>query len=206
MKPSCELPKGKDLDDSDESQAEHEHVGIHDHDHVRRLVEAARTDREAIAQLYRIHYRVIAAYVHRRVTSFEDANDVVSEVFTAMVVGLPSYRWRGVPFCIWLYRIATNKISRWARQRRTNLVDQVEQLQAKTPGLTEDIDSEWMALALATLPIKFQDVLTLHYLEGLSIAEIAAVLKRSEGTIKSRLHTGRGLMRQQLEKRGMKIE
>lgn len=194
------------MDDSVASQGEPEHVGIHDHDHVRRLVEAARTDREAIAQLYRIHYRVIAAYVHRRVASFEDANDVISEVFTAMVKGLPSYRWRGVPFCIWLYRIATNKISRWARQRRTDLIDQVEQLQARSAGQDAEVDSEWMAFALASLPIKFQDVLTLHYLEGLSIVEIAAVLKRSEGTIKSRLHTGRGLMRQQLEKRGMRIE
>ena len=181
-------------------------IGVNDHEEVRKLIESAKTDRDAIGQLYRIHHGVVATYVNRRVSNAEDADDIISEVFIAMVKGLPSFKWRGVPFNIWLYRIATNKISRWARQRRSIVVDQLQDLQAKSTEPSEHVDTEFIALALECLPIKLQDVLTLHYFEGLGIAEIASVLNRSEGTVKSRLHTGRAKMRSQLEKRGIQIE
>ena len=191
---------------ADPSAKERVDIGSNDHDEVRKLIELAKTDREAIAQLYRIHHRIVEIYVNRRVSNTVDADDIISEVFIAMVKGLPSFRWRGVPFHIWLYRIATNKISRWARQRRSFVVDELQELQAKSTEPSEHIDAEFIAMALEGLPIKLQDVLTLHYFEGLSVAEIATVLNRSEGTIKSRLHTGRAQMRLQLERRGIQIE
>ena len=173
---------------------------------IKLLIEAAKNDRGAVAELYRIHYYAVSTYVHRRISNEEDANDVVSEVFIAMVVGLPKFRWRGVPFCIWLYRIATHKISRWARRRRWLVLDQFDELQTGVSNRPDQIDSEFIALALESLPVKLQDALSLHYLEGLSVAEIASVLNRSEGTVKSRLHTGRNLLRKLLEKRGMNFE
>ncbi len=191
---------------ADSSAKEKCAIGANDHEEVRKLIESAKTDRDAIAQLYRIHHRVVESYVKRRVSNAEDADDIISEVFFAMVKGLPSFRWRGVPFNIWLYRIATNKISRWARQQRSIVVNHMQELQAKPTELSEHLDTEYIAIALECLPIRLQDVLTLYYFEGLSISEIAAVINRSEGTIKSRLHTGRAQMRLQLERRGIQID
>lgn len=210
-KDECWLPtpcekEGNNLDCPADSAAKQNSSGSIDPEEVRKLLVSARTDRNAVAQLYRIHYPTVAAYVHRRVSNRDDADDIVSEVFIAMVKGLPGFRWSGVPFGVWLYRIAINKISRWARQRRSIVLDQWEELQAKPIESAPHIDTELIGLALDSLPTKMQDVLSLYYLEGLNVAEIAKILNRSQGTVKSRLHSGRILMRLKLEKRGIPIE
>ena len=168
----------------------------------RELVDQARRDPEAITQLYRRHAPAIAGYIRRRVGCTHDAEDLISETFFAMVRNLPRYRMRGAPFRAWLYRLATTQVSRWARSKRKAAIRTL----SEDPGpRTSDADDqvavrrEGVRTALIALPTKFQDVLSLHYLEGLSVVETASVLGCSEGTVKSRLSRGRARMRAQLE-------
>lgn len=56
--------------------------------------------------------------------------------------------------------------------------------------------------ALQNLPLDLQITLELHYWEGMTVAEVAAVLEIPDGTIKSRLHRARDLLRAQLLARG----
>ena len=84
----------------------------------RDLIEQARHDRDAFAQLYRRHYAPIAAYVYRRVGDSHASEDLVAEVFIAAMRSIRRYRHRGLPFRSWLYRIATNTVNRWSRKRR----------------------------------------------------------------------------------------
>lgn len=171
----------------------------------RSLVESAKHDRAALAELYRRHYSAIAGYVNRRVTHQDEASDIVSEVFLQMVRGIKRYRYRGVPFRIWLYRIATAQISRWARRRHRWAMQQLRDVaeQPTTDGSELPLDRMTMDLLLSSLPQRLQTPIVLHYVEGLSIAEIAAVTQRPEGTVKSRLFEGRALMRKRLHKRGL---
>lgn len=163
----------------------------------RELVERARTDREALASLYRQHQPRIAAYVLRRVGNTHEAEDIVANVFLAMVRGLAAYRPGDAPFVAWLYRIATNEINRSIRKRRTRRFFglSVEIADAtRPPG-----DHEPLRRALAELPLHFQTALCLHYLEELSIDEISTVTGSPPGTIKSRLSRGRELLRAKLK-------
>ena len=64
------------------------------------------------------------------------------------------------------------------------------------------IGAEEVRLALLSLPLRYQEVLSLHYMEEMSVAEIAQVLRCAEGTVKSRLARGREKMRAQLRPRG----
>lgn len=57
----------------------------------RALVESAKHDSAALAQLYRKHYSAIAGYVHRRVSDRNKANDIVSDVFLEMVRGIKRF-------------------------------------------------------------------------------------------------------------------
>lgn len=165
------------------------------------LVESAKNDPAALTKLYRKHYPAIAAYVHRRVGDQHEADDIVSNVFLAMVKNLGSYRWRGVPFRVWLFRLANTQLSRWARQRRRWAWDQ---LGDRDPQADQDSESnaEVVELVLSTLPTRLQAVLNLHYLEGMKVSEIALIVDSPEGTVKSRLSEGRALMRERLSKRG----
>jgi len=160
------------------------------------LVEKAKANRGALAALYRKYLPVITAYVTRRVGATHEAEDLVANVFLAMVKNLPRYRHSDAPFAAWLYRIATNEINRSFRKRRIR----------KFFGLGETIvdesrsaePHEKLRIALAALPLNYQTALSLHYLEQLSVSEVALVIGVSPGTVKSRLARGRDLLRKKL--------
>lgn len=172
----------------------------HDETTDARLVDRARGDVEAFAALYRRHYPAIQRYVRRRLGGSGFVDDVVAETFLKALEYLPRYEERGLPFSAWLYRIATSRISRQARQAFRRL----EQLQAE-PVSEPDPDGpdrERIRRALLGLPDRFQSVIALHHLEGLSIDEVAAILECAPGTVKSRLARGREALRRRLEASG----
>src|SRR5262245_51098544 len=77
----------------------------------RQLIETAQRDPRRFADLYRLHFDRVYAYVARRVATRSDAQDVTSEVFQQALANLGRFEWRGVPFVAWLYRIAANAIT-----------------------------------------------------------------------------------------------
>jgi RNA polymerase sigma-70 factor (ECF subfamily) len=93
----------------------------------------------------------------------------------------------------WVYQIVTRKAEDWiarnvkTRQRRAQM-SVAEPEQESAPSREE---SDEIRTLLAGLPNQSRAVLTLHYLEGLPIAEIAEVLGIPPGTVKSRLHAAR---------------
>jgi RNA polymerase sigma-70 factor (ECF subfamily) len=167
-----------------------------DLDHERQLVERAKTDREALSSLYRRYQPRITSYVMRRVGRTHDAEDVVANVFLAMVRGLGRYRCGQAPFVAWLYRIAINEINRSLRKRciRRFFGGAIEVVDRGQPP----DDAEQLRRALAELPFHYQAVLSLHYLEDLSVDEIALVVGVPPGTVKSRLSRGRDLLKAKL--------
>lgn len=174
------------------------------HDDEARLVERAQVDREARGELYRRHYPAICRFVHRRIGNRSDADEVVSDVFLAMVKNLHQFQYRGVPFRVWLYRLAVTQISRWARRHRRVAKQQLTDM--STQEAPDDHDTQWatdlVEAALSTLPDRLQAVLSLHYLAGMSVKEVAVVLNCRPGTVKSRLSRGRELMRRRLSSKG----
>jgi RNA polymerase sigma-70 factor (ECF subfamily) len=169
----------------------------------RDLVERARHDRAAFAQLYRIHRAAMARYIHRRVGDVHATEDLVAEVFLAALRHLPAYRQRGLPIRAWLYRIATHQVTRWVRrQRRQHRADAAGLRGAVAPEVEPSGGAAEVARqALMAVPTRYQAVLSLHYLEGLGVEEVARALGCRLGTVKSRLSRGREALRRQLEKR-----
>jgi len=171
-------------------------------DDERSLVEAAKHDSAALAKLYRQNYSAIAGYVHRRVADQDEANGIVSDVFIEMVRGIKRYRHRGIPFRIWLYRLASAQLSRWARRRHRWAMKQLQDDNQAIDEPERTLDRETMDIVLSSLPHRLQTVITLHYIEGMKVADIARVTECPTGTVKSRLSEGRSLMRERLNKRG----
>ncbi len=164
-----------------------------------RLIDAAKSDPQAVARLYREHYPAIGRHVLRRVGDPTVAEDLVADVFLAMVRYLPRYRIGPTPFRAWLYRLATNRVNRWARRQRRRVCWQLRDVPSPTTPVRDRADeTAWVRASLLTLPMRFQEVLSLHYLDEMSIHEIAQVLGCAEGTVKSRLSRGRDLLRRVL--------
>jgi RNA polymerase sigma-70 factor (ECF subfamily) len=175
-------------------------------DRERDLIERAKRDRHAFAALYREHYASIAGYVYRRTGDTHATEDLVADVFVSALRSLPRYRYRGIPFRSWLYRIATHEVNRWARRKRREVVHTLHdgiasdaRMGGKTPA--GPVDHEHVRLALLSLAPKYQTALALYYLEGLSVEEVAAITGRRIGTVKSRLSRARDALRRKLSAR-----
>src|SRR5438128_4866910 len=80
------------------------------------LIEAAQKDPSRFAALYENNFERVYAFVVRRVRDRHEAEDLTSEVFHHALANLSRFEWRGVPFAVWLYRIAANAIAdEWRR-------------------------------------------------------------------------------------------
>ena len=69
-------------------------------------------DKEAFAQLYENHFDKIYRYVALRLGNKTEAEDVTQQVFLNALQSISSFKWRGVPFSTWLFRIAHIILSR----------------------------------------------------------------------------------------------
>ena len=171
-------------------------------DDDRQLIEQAKRDRNGFAAVYRQHCGMLLDHVYRRTGDMHATEDLVADAFLIAIRSLPRYRYRGVPLRFWLLRIATNVVNRWARRRRQRIRVETQAIpRADSPVSTTvgAIDNEHVQHALLSLAPKYQAVLALYHLEGLSVKETAAVIGCREGTVRSRLSRARDALREKLK-------
>ena len=177
------------------------------------LVERARKDAEAFGELYDLYYPKVFGYILRRTGSVEIAQDITSEVFFKALKNLGQFRWRGIPFSSWLYRIATNEIASYFRKnkyRRLRLEEASDTASTSNPSTeTEVLEAEeklhrhedFLLLheKISQLPLKYQEVITLRFFENKRVRDISEILGKREGTVKSLLHRGLERLRSLME-------
>ena len=74
------------------------------------LIERAKYSSEAFGELYDMYYDRIFGYALRRSADIDSAKDITSEVFFKALKNIGKFKWQGVPFSHWLYRIANREI------------------------------------------------------------------------------------------------
>ena len=166
------------------------------------ITERGAVTPEAFGKLYELHYSSILNYIYRRMLDVHLAEELTSNTFFSALRALPKYSPKA-PFRAWLYRIATNEIRMHWRSRKTrerNDPLREEQLrrvyfaspETQTPEEVEEKMRRFKRLhdSLLALPHRYQTVLVLKYFEKLPYNEIAQVLQKKEGTIKSLIHRG----------------
>lgn len=164
---------------------------------------SGRHSPDDFASVYLAHYRAIAGAIYRRTGDPHLTEDLTSETFLAAFRALDRFRPGKVPIRVWLLRIASNKVNRWAR-RQAGLTSRLLELARIRPAqATPTLPSYSGALgALLSLPLHYQTVLSLHHLENLSLDEVALVLDCSVATVKSRLTRARAALRRRVREQG----
>jgi RNA polymerase sigma-70 factor (ECF subfamily) len=154
----------------------------------------------------------------------DDAQDAVQQASLQAWRAFHSFQ-EGTNFRAWFLRIVTNVCrSEFRRQRRSPIgpsLDEPETGEGLIPaevarergepapdaGLIAQLETEEISAALADLPEEYREVATLYFVEELSYQEIADIVGRPIGTVRSRLHRGRKLLMQKLwalaEERGL---
>lgn len=167
------------------------------------LIELAKKDRDAFALLYRTHYHAVGQYIFRRLGDAHVTEDLVAEVFLSALKALPRFKHRGISIRTWFYKIATNQINRWIRKNKRHLTvslqDMADITDSSSISMSPSFEStRQVRCVMLALPIKYQTVLSLHYLEGLCLKDIACIAGCRLGTVKSRLSRGRSIFRDKL--------
>lgn len=152
-------------------------------DEERLLIEAAKKDPRRFGELYERNFERVYAFIARRVRDRHEAEDVTAEVFQHALANLSKFEWRGVPFAVWLFRIAANAIAdRWKKLSKQNpdpIADDLDQ------SSWPDIERRTMLFQLVDdLPADQRSVVIKRFVEEKSIREIAEEFGRSEGAIK----------------------
>ena len=168
-----------------------------------RLIEEARAfSQEAWAHIYDQHYESIHRYCYFRTGNHTIAEDLASEVFLEALRGIQRYRYRGVPFASWLYRIARNLtadfLKRRARRPTSPLGDEtIDHPQLRTEDETETATlRQDMQAAIRRLKEEHQQVIILRFYEGLSHEETAAAMGRRPGAVRVLQHRALTALRQ----------
>jgi RNA polymerase sigma-70 factor (ECF subfamily) len=163
------------------------------HDESLLIERAKRYDQKAISELYKRHVQNIYRYIYYRVGDVNVAEDLTADVFLRALEGLAGFTYRGVPFSAWLYRIAHARVmDHFRQQARRELLPLDERLVAtgKGPQATVEarLDCEELQSAIAQLTTDQQQVIILKFVEGLSNAEAARILGKTEGAVKALQH------------------
>jgi RNA polymerase sigma-70 factor (ECF subfamily) len=149
----------------------------------RLLVQAAQKTPARFAELYEMHFNAVYAFIARRVKTREIAEDLTSDVFHKALAALPQFDWRGVPFGVWLFRIAANLVTdQWKRFVKEPSGDPPEP--ATEADFEEALHRARLFRLVAGLPIDQMRVIQMRFAEGRSIREIASALRRTEGAVK----------------------
>lgn len=182
-----------------------------------KLVEDARRDPEAFGKLFEEYYPKILRYTIYRTGNAEAARDITSETFFKALKNLWKFRWIGTTFSAWLYRIAGNMVIDYFRSKKFEPVSieaaiedgKLPELSSRHDLLREIIEAQELLdqnkdyaeirRHLLKLPVLYQEVLVLRFVDGHKVDDIAEILGKKQGTVKSLISRGVSMLRQYMQ-------
>ncbi|MDH4195818.1 MAG: sigma-70 family RNA polymerase sigma factor [Candidatus Aminicenantes bacterium] len=175
----------------------------------RELVKLAQEGSEdAFASLVRAYQARVYSMALSFTRNRDVADDLAQEVFLKAYLALPKFRFHS-EFGTWLYRVAVNHIKDYLRRKgraKEVPLDDVreianageEETLARERERTEEARRGLVLKVLQGLPDKYRVILTLRDIQGMPYDKISAILRISPGTVDSRLHRARKMLRLRL--------
>jgi len=169
----------------------------------RRLALAKAYDRQTIADIYDEYYAPIYRFISRQVEDMEIARDLTSELFNRFLGALDSGQGPDKSISSWLYRAAHNiVVDHYRRRQFRDHLPLPDQLVDGDVDLALEVENRLKAgrvrEALETLTPDQRQVITLKFLAGFSNAEIAGIMEKPVGAVKSLQHRGLASLQRQL--------
>ena len=165
--------------------------------------QAQNGDKDAFAQLYEAYFDKIYRYIVIKIGNKAEAEDMTQQVFLKAYQSIRSYKWKGVPFSAWLFRIAHNQIVDFFRKRsKRPTIGLNEAIVASDDNPLRTVESRFDIERLRTATLRLtaaqQEVISLRFAGGLAIAEVARTMGKSEGAVKALQHSAVAALRKLL--------
>ena len=151
---------------------------------------AQQGDQAAFASIYEQYSPLVYRFLRRRLDgSDEIVEDLTEDVFVKVYEKLDRYVERGLPFTAWLYRIAHNHLVDYLRslpRTAAHSLDDVAEVPEVAAGAAyrQVLDRQSLEPAMARLTPEQRQAIELRFMEGMSVAETAATMGRSEEAVK----------------------
>jgi RNA polymerase sigma-70 factor, ECF subfamily len=159
------------------------------------LVKLARTDREAFGELCDLYYPQIFRYCRRRLFRWDDAEEVVADVFLNVARSMQEFAGEThADFVRWVYSIAVNQVNGFLRksERRARLlVEAARNGSVRVAGAAAPEVSlavlDWPSVyqSLQRLKLRDQSIIVLRFFEGMSHRQIAEILDMQPGAVRT---------------------
>ena len=155
---------------------------------------AQQRDEEAFAMLYEEHFDKIYRYVTLKIGDQAEAEDLTQQVFLKALQSISSFRWKGIPFSAWLFRIAHNQVVDYFRKKKRYATAPLHESLAGNgidPQLAaeQNLDIEQLLSATKRLTGAQREVISLRFSGELSIDEVAKIMGKSQGAVKALQHS-----------------
>jgi RNA polymerase sigma-70 factor (ECF subfamily) len=164
---------------------------------TRAVIAAKAGDMDAVRFLYVRYKDNVYGYVLSIVRESHEAEDVTQQVFMKLMSSIQKYEPRAVPFTAWILRVARNVAIDHLRQRRSVVCEDVFEPSCESDETGRDCRRD-LESALRALPEDQRDVVMLRHLVGLTPAEIAERMGRTESSIHGLRHRGRLALQREL--------
>lgn len=174
----------------------------------RKLIKLAQEgNEESFSELVRRYQSKVFSMALNFTRDRETADDLSQEIFLKAYLALPKFRFES-EFGTWLYRVALNHVRDFLRRKgriKEVSLEEIGEISVSEEGVEkmekereEERRKRLLRASVETLPPKYRIVLTLRDIQGLAYDEISRVLKVSPGTVDSRLHRARKMLRKKL--------
>jgi len=164
---------------------------------------ATAGDREAFGELYDRCVRRVFRHVLYMVNDVDLAEDVTEQTFLRALEAIHRYERRGVPFVAWLLRIARNLYLNDRRVERNNssIHNKWNGGGAPSPEFycEAKLDGEEVWRAVRALDGDQRQVIVLRFMDGLSYADVARILRKSVGAVRVAQYRALRALRRKLE-------
>lgn len=157
------------------------------------LIEEAKKNPARFGLIYERYYQQIFLFVYKRLADEENTADICSQVFLKAMLSLKKYKFQGVPFSAWLYRIAINEINQFFRNTKSQRVISMEGKDLM--DMAEEVEEDHSEANLQSLLKTFQRLspdeiqfIELRFFEKMSFKELAAVYSITENNAKVRMY------------------
>lgn len=154
------------------------------------LLNRARSlEQDALVEIHEQYYTPIYRYISFRVSDSQSVEDLTSEVFLRLLNALRDHNAPQNTLRGWLYGVASNIVKEYYRQKkRANLAALDESIPSNGRSLHQQLESKLLGEKLLTvmkdLTEDQQNVLALRFGFEMPIKEVAAVMGKSEGSVK----------------------
>lgn len=171
------------------------HVSVVAMEQELRVIAAAQKDPEAFTPLYEKYHEPIFRYIYQRCDDKEAAFDLTQQVFVKALVHLHNYRFKGLPFASWLYRIAKSEVYQAFKDQsltRTLNVDLegLKELLQETGEADQALlkAEKSLTLCMTELPEADLQVVEMRFFESRAFKEIGEILDITENNAKVKLY------------------